>query len=242
MIKDGLGDRMKGFESIPKNFLMRRTPVIIRLDGKAFHSFTKRKVIKDSLVSDPFSELMHSCMVTTTLELCEQIQNVKLAYTQSDEISLLLTDWESFDTQQWFKGNVQKMVSVSAAIATNAFNKAYRQYEQIDDCSKMPMFDSRAFSLPKEEVCNMFIWRQQDATRNSVNMLAQYHFPHKELQGKKNNEMQDMLMLKKSVNWNDLQTWKKRGTCITRVPVWGWVEDEEIPVFTQDRDYVEKHL
>lgn len=239
--KDSLGARMKSYESVPKNFLMSRTPVLIRLDGRAFHTFTKRSVIKQSLVTDPFSHVMHDCMTSTTMELCKQIQNVKLAYTQSDEITLLLTDWDTLETQQWFNGNIQKITSLSAAIATNAFNAAYRQYEQIENCSKLPTFDSRVFNMPKEDVVNMLVWRQQDATRNSVNMLAQYHFSHKELQGKRNNEMQDMLMLGKGVNWNDIDTWKKRGSCVVRVDG-QWVIDDSIPIFTQDREYIQRFV
>jgi tRNA(His) 5'-end guanylyltransferase len=263
---DSLGDRMKGYESIPKLFLMKRTPIIIRLDGRAFHSFTKRKTIKETLIDDPFSDLMNHCMVETTRALCNQIQGVKVGYTQSDEISLLLTDWETTETQQWFDGNIQKIVSLSASIATLVFNKVYAEYETIEDYPKLPMFDSRVFNLPKEEVVNYFLWRQQDASRNSVNMLAQYHFSHRELQGKKNNEMQDKLILEKGVNWNDIETWKKRGTCVVKTPVsvvvtprkvFGkeenemitntvsrarWIPDYEIPIFSQDRDYINQYL
>ena len=241
MSKDTLGDRMKEYESVPKHFLMKRTPVIIRLDGRAFHSFTKRKVIKNSLTDDPFSDVMRTCMTGTAISLCKQIQNVKFCYTQSDEISLLLTDWDTFDTQQWFGGNIQKIVSLSASIATNAFNRAYEQYEKIEECSELPMFDSRVFNLPKEEVTNYFLWRQQDASRNSINMLAQYHFSHKQLQGKKVPQVHDMLMLEKGINWNDINTWKKRGFCVVKEDT-GWNVDNEIPVFSQDRNYIEQYL
>lgn len=246
---DSLGTRMKGYEAVPKNFLMKRTPVIIRLDGRAFHSFTKRKVIKDSQMSDPFSEVMRSCMWATTTALCSQVQNVKLGYTQSDEISLLLTDWDDVGTQQWFEGNIQKIVSLSASIATTAFNRAYAEYEKIEECSKLPMFDSRVFNLPKEEVCNYFIWRQQDASRNSVSMLAQFHFSPKELHKQSGSAKQDMLMLQKGVNWNDIETWKKRGACVTKQQVERsgairnqWIVDHDIPIFTQDREYIERFL
>ena len=259
MNKDTLGDRMKDFEAIPKNFLIRRMPVIIRLDGRAFHSFTRRAAIKNGAHEDPFSETMKFCMTHTAKVLCKQVQNVVLAYTQSDEISLLLTDWATFDTQQWFTGNIQKIVSLSASIATLAFNSAYATYESIKDCEDMPMFDARVFNLTREEVCNYFLWRQQDASRNSVNMLAQYHFSHKVLQGKNNSQMQDMLMLEKGVNWNDIDTWKKRGFCVkkaqrnlvhegengftaTFVEELGWQPDYEIPIFSQDRQYINKFV
>lgn len=247
---DSLGMRMKSYESVTKNFLMKRTPIIIRLDGRAFHSFTKRNVITQSCTKDPFSDIMQGCMTYTALSLCKQIQGTALSYHQSDEISLLLTDWETHDTQQWFGGNIQKIVSLSAAIATNAFNHAYETHERIEQCDKKPTFDSRVFSLPKEEVNNYFLWRQQDASRNSVNMLAQYHFSHKSLQGKKNSEMQDMLMLQKGINWNNIDTWKKRGTAVTKTAWEGddgstrhhWIPDFSIPIFTQDREYIERFL
>jgi tRNA(His) 5'-end guanylyltransferase len=262
MSKDTLGDRMKGYESIPKHFLMKRTPVIIRLDGRAFHSFTKRKVIKESLVDDPFSTVMNRCMTYTALSLCKQIQGTVLSYHQSDEISLLLTDWERHDTQQWFGGNIQKIVSLSASMATNAFNRAYAEFETIEECSDMPTFDSRTFNLPREDVNNYFVWRQQDASRNSVNMLAQYHFSHKELQRKNNSQIQDMLMLDKGINWNDLAIWKKRGLCVIKkekdsqatvttergevieIPTkrYQWTPDFNIPIFSQEQNYINQYL
>lgn len=241
MSNDSLGDRMKEYEAVPKNFLMKRTPVIIRLDGRAFHSFTKRDSIKRGCFDDPFSVVMKYCMTEASLALCQQVQNVRISYSQSDEISLLLTDWETFETQQWFEGNIQKIVSISAAIATNAFNRAYSNYERIEDYSKMPMFDSRVFNIPKEEVTNYFIWREQDASRNSINMLAQSKFSHKELQGKKVPEVHDMLMLQRGINWNDLDTWKKRGFCVRKTES-GWSVDDNTPIFTQDREYIERLL
>jgi tRNA(His) 5'-end guanylyltransferase len=243
MKSSALGARMKEYEHVPKQLLLRRTPVIIRLDGRAFHTFTKRRVIKESQTNDPFSDIMHHCMDQTMIELCKQIQNVRIGYTQSDEISLLLTDWATHDTQQWFNGNTQKIVSLSASIATNAFNRYYGSFECISNIDQMPTFDARAFNLPKEEVANYFIWRQHDATRNSMNMLSQHHFSHRELQGKKNSEMHDMLMLQRSINWNDIDVWKKRGTCaIKRTSMKihpSWIIDENIPIFTQNRDYIE---
>jgi tRNA(His) 5'-end guanylyltransferase len=185
----------------------------------------------------PFSDIMHSLMVKTTQALVEGVQNCVLGYTQSDEISLLLRDWDTFETQQWFGGSHQKMVSVSASIATAAFNfhAPTLGFEQMS-FADMAQFDSRAYNLPKEEVTNYFIWRQQDASRNSVQMLGHHHFSQKQMHGKNNSEVQDMLMLEKNINWNDIPTWMKRGTCVTPSGV-----DEEIPIFTQERWYVEHH-
>ena len=247
MKKDSLGDRMKSYENVTKFKLTKRTPVIIRLDGKAFHTWTKRLKDVDDLTTDPFSDVMNQCMTATTEKLIAGIQNAVFGYTQSDEISILLNDWKTLTTDQWFGNSVQKMVSVAASMATVYFNQTYAQLvgpEQTQEAA-WAMFDARVFTLPKEEVANYFVWRQQDATRNSINMLGQHYFSHKELQGKNVSQVQDMLMLDQpigdpGVNWNDLDTWKKRGTCVTRVE--DVTADREIPIFTADREYVEQFL
>ena len=235
MQKDSLGDRMKAYEIVPQSRLIKRMPTIIRIDGKAFHTFTKR--FKDS-----FSLEMHDLMVHTSAYLVNNIQNCVLAYTQSDEISLLLTDWNTFETQQWFDGKIQKITSVAASLATGSFNAYYHNMLQNPDCGieflyETAFFDARVFNLPKEEVVNYFIWRQQDASRNSVQMLGRMYFSDKELHKKSNNDIQNMLLLQKDINWNDLDTWKKRGACATKAGV-----DNEIPVFTQMRNYVGKFI
>lgn len=249
--KTSLGDRMKQFEAVTQSHLMRRMPVIIRLDGRAFHTFTKRlPKIDPSLNVSPFSTVMHEAMTRTTASLFVNVQNCVLAYTQSDEISLLLTDWNNFETQQWFDGNVQKIVSSSASIATAAFNFAFFMTEDAPDkatwMGDLAHFDSRVYNLPKEEVTNYFIWRQQDCSRNSVQMLGRFHFSQKEMHGKNNSEVQDMLMLEKGVNWNDIPTWMRRGTCITNKGIspfssaMQYVIDDNIPIFTRDRFYIEE--
>ena len=271
--KDSLGDRMKNYyENRAKTYLTRRMPVIIRLDGKAFHTFTKG-------LKKPYDEIFHNTMNATMKYLCENIQGCKLGYTQSDEITLLLTDYDTIDTDAWFDNNVQKICSVSASMATMAFNQyfAFNYYEyeefahnelklnamEVFYCDSIrhklhsAMFDSRCFNIPESEVTNCFIWRQQDATRNAIQMLGQCNFSHKELHGKSCNDIQDMLMLQKGINFNDMPTEFKRGVCcvkeeyaavdlstysgpiepITRTR---WVIDKEIPIFTQDRDYVDR--
>lgn len=232
---DSLGDRMKQYESITKTHLMRRTPTIIRIDGRAFHTYARRF----KTCGTPFSDAMHELMVATTQVLVNNIQTCVLGYTQSDEISLLLRDWDRHETQQWFDGGLQKIVSISASIASNAFNQRLLQLKEwgLIEFRHFAQFDSRAHSIPLDEVCNYFIWRQQDATRNSVQMLGHYHFSAKQMHGKSNPQVQDMLMLDRGVNWNDIPTWAKRGACVTRAGV-----DEEIPIFTADREYIERHL
>ena len=269
MNKDNLGDRMKFYyENTPKTRLMRRNPVIIRIDGKAFHTFTRG-------FQRPFDNILIESMQETMKYLCENIQGCKLGYCQSDEISLLLTDYENINTSAWFDYEVQKMCSVAASMATMAFNKFFAKavidglyaafnlndtewderlqniyHPKIDSA----MFDARVFSIPKDEVCNCFIWRQQDATRNSIQMVGQANFSHKELQGKSCNDIQDMLMLEKNINWNDFPTVKKRGSCCAKTGVntvvdvktgekkerLTWEIDKEIPIFTQDRNYIDK--
>ena len=263
--KDSLGDRTKGYENISRIYLTRRTPIVIRIDGKAFHTFTRG-------FARPFDDVLVKSMQNTAKYLCENIMGCKLAYTQSDEISLLLVDYEKIETQAWFDNNLQKMVSVTASMATMAFNRFFR--EEIDKDPTIPsvrynwytaainkgaMFDARAFILPKEEVNNYFIFRQQDATRNSIQMVAQSNFSQKELQGKNCNVLQDMLHEQKGINWNDYPTVYKRGSCIIKVydviiqydeagSICGctektkWIVDKKIPIFTQDRDYINKYV
>ena len=261
MFKDELGTRMKKYyEEVPKTKLMRRTPVIIRIDGKTFHSFTKK-------FQKPFDELLIKTMQETTKYLCENIQGCVFGYTQSDEISLLLVQTKE-ESQPWFDNNIQKIVSVSASMATLYFNKNFekRVFELMENYAKdksdyteeelkyvdkldskiyTAMFDSRVFVLPKEEVNNYFIWRQIDCTRNSILSLAQSLYSDKEIHGIKCDALQDKMFTEKNVNWNDLSTVKKRGTCAIRkeVEVNGvarnkWFIDEDIPIFTQDKTYI----
>lgn len=241
MDKTSLGDRMKRYERVVDHSLMRRSPVIIRVDGRAFSSFTRRH-----FHAEKFSSVMHIAMLQAALNIMKQAQNAVLAYTQSDEISILLVDWKQLTTEQWFGARVQKITSISASLATSAFTYALAQEDRLpENLGQYPIFDARVFNLPKEEVTNYFIWRQQDATRNSINMLGQMYFSHNELQGKSTSDVQDMLMLEKGVNWNDLDVWKKRGTCVVAkthpADTGPWVDDD-IPIFTQNREYIERWL
>lgn len=253
MDKTSLGDRMKAYEAISKNFLMRKTPVIIRLDGKAFHTFTKG-------LDKPFDYLFMEAMQKTMKYLCENIQGCVLGYTQSDEITLVLCDYQSLDTDAWFGYNVQKMTSVSASMAAFAFRKEYRDIikretfitgrmgvnkynDLMNKIEKGAFFDSRAFSLQKEEVINCLIWRQQDATRNSIQSVGQSYFSHKELHGLKVNQIQDKLFTEKDINWNDYPISAKRGSCcIKNLEDRKWYIDVTIPIFTEDREYVNSKI
>ena len=239
--RDALGTRMKEYyESIPKTKLTRRMPVIIRIDGKAFHTFTKG-------FARPFDEVLIKTMQETTKYLCENIQGCVLGYTQSDEISLVLVDYKNLNTSAWFDYEVQKMCSIAASMATMAFNKIFAKNvaqenaltsEWLDNGELNPnyknkelqslwaahwkaldkgaMFDARVFNLPKEEVANYIYWRQLDASRNSVQMTGQANFSDRELQGKSCSDIQDMLMLQKGINWNNYPVPQKRGTCVIK--------------------------
>lgn len=283
-VNDDLGKRMKEFyEQVPKTKLMRRTPVIIRLDGKAFHTFTKG-------FQKPFDEVLIKTMQETTKYLCENIQGCVLGYTQSDEITLVLVDYKNLNSEAWFDYEVQKMCSISASMATMAFNKMFSEninkfienqifymgdvpqdkilnfdeaeklldtYHKAKECGAM--FDARCFNIPKEEVTNCIYWRQLDATRNSIQMVGQANFSHKELHEKSCNMIQDMLMTQKNINWNDLPTYQKRGSCViknrmvsepygnrmmtTEVSNGHWFIDKNIPIFkSEGRKYIDELL
>lgn len=275
-VNDELGKRMKEYyESIPKTKLMRRTPVAIRIDGKAFHTFTRG-------FEKPFDKVLIKSMQETMKYLCENIQGCVLGYTQSDEITLILVDYKSLNSSAWFDYEVQKMCSIAASMATMAFNQFFKEaiwdyeidwemsltpqsvaiqerhtkYVAVlkDAAKKGAMFDARVFNIPREEVTNLIYWRQLDATRNSIQMVGQANFSHKELQNKSCNMIQDMLMTEKGINWNDFPTHQKRGSCCVKeeytypddfmkTQQWStrWVINKEIPIFKgEDRDYIEK--
>ena len=230
-VRDDLGTRMKTFyENIPKTRLMRRVPVAIRLDGKAFHTFTRG-------FQKPFDFVLMDTMQQTMKYLCENIQGCVFGYTQSDEITLILVDYQKFTSDAWFDYEVQKLTSVSASMATMAFNKYFSENvveynlthdplvkrreglldNYISAVEKGALFDARCFNIPKEEVTNLIYWRQLDATRNSIQMVGQAHFSHDELQDKTCNMIQDMLMTKYGINWNDFTIPCKRGTACIKV-------------------------
>ena len=271
-VNDKLGKRMKEYyEQIPKTKLMRRCPVAIRIDGKAFHTFTRG-------FQKPFDEVLIKSMQETTKYLCENIQGCVLGYTQSDEITLILVDYKKLNSDAWFDYEVQKMCSISASMATMKFNTVF--YKNLLDwyakehpdnlteeqkmvkqaeiykkaIEKGAMFDARCFNIPKEEVTNLVYWRQLDASRNSVQMVGQAYFSHSELQNKSCSMIQDMLMEKYGINWNNYPGYQKRGSCCVKKQVEDTTEDEgaivtrtywcidkDIPIFKgEGREYIEK--
>ena len=263
--------RMKKYEYVSRTYLTTRTPVIIRIDGKCFHSFTRG-------FKKPFDEILSGAMQETMKYLCENIQGCVLGYTQSDEITLILVDYKDINTCAWFDYNIQKCASIAASMATMAFNRLFKQIN--DDWwfgltnkwvesgmtkntfisesdielyskhslaigQKGAMFDARVFNIPKEEVCNNILWRQQDATRNSIQMVGHANFSDKQMHGKNTSQIQDMLMLEKGINWNDFPTKYKRGSCCVRkvneqIGRSEWVIDNEIPIFkAEGRKYID---
>ena len=277
MDTSALAKRMKKYEVVPKNTLMRRTPVIIRVDGRAFHTFTKG-------FQKPFDDVLMRVMQDTMKYLCENIQGCVFGYTQSDEITLILIDYKKLNSEAWFDYEVQKMCSIVASMTTMAFNRLFMyEYEEFNRwiyegsptdedkrlndvyynaMCKGAMFDARAFNLPKEEVTNNIYWRQLDASRNSIQMVGQANFSHRELLNKTCDQIQDMLMTQRGINWNDMGTSYKRGSCCVRnrrfigtsvdgaetceirnpkEPETAWIIDNDIPIFKgEGRRYIDE--
>lgn len=279
-VHDDLGNRMKEYESRNRYFLQKRIPVVIRLDMRAGHTYTRG-------FGRPFDDIFIAAMQNTAKYLCENIQNVKLSYQQSDEITLVLVDYDKLNTECFFEYRVDKLCSIVASMATMAFNKAIEdaadlafnkefyelgldstpsedeedvyndelegleeKYDKYYSKVGKAMFDARCCNLPKEEVTNNLYWRQLDATRNSIQMVGQANFSHKELLGKSCNQIQDMLMEQKNVNWNDYPTYQKRGSCCIKENYetengmrTRWIVDKDIPIFKGDgREYVDRFV
>jgi tRNA(His) guanylyltransferase len=231
---DSMGERMKEYESVPKNFLTRRILVICRLDGVAFHTFCKR-------FERPFDIVFNDVMNNVMVSLCSRIQGVKMAQRHSDEISLLITDYDAITTDAFFAYNIQKIISVVSGMASSErckqliikenermdiFNSSVNTKEELETRTefqkrfnkkilsmdeKWPCFDCRCFNIPENEIANYFYWRLLDCKRNSISMLAQSKFSHKELQGKSCEEMQEMLFSKFGINWAKIPQEQKSG-------------------------------
>ena len=250
IMKDAIGDRMKeNYEDRTRISLPRRSYTIIRIDGKAFHTYTRG-------LERPFDDGLIEDMDLTAAYLCKNIMGAKFAFVQSDEISILLTDFEDIGTQAWFDNNLQKMCSVSASMATRAFNEArLKRYGFIKDF-KWAEFDSRVFQIPqKVEVENYFIWRQQDTTRNSISSVAQSLYSSKKLHGISTDGMQE-LIFQKGINWNDYAPKYKRGRMIVKetyqkepeendksqsATLTRWVSIE-VPIFTQEKEFISEKI
>ena len=203
--KDSLGDRMKRYEKVSSPELCRRTPVIVRVDGRAFHTFTRR-------FKKPYDERFIRSMLKAARDVAVEMQGFKLGYVQSDEASFLLTDWENFETQPWFDNDLSKIVSIAASLMSVNFNKYIHWEMGSNDHAYTAVFDARAFNVPRDEAANYFLWRAKDWERNSLQMYARSVFTHKELIGKKKDDIHEMLY-KEGRNWTkDVPLQEKNGT------------------------------
>ncbi|MBT6050810.1 MAG: hypothetical protein HOG49_28755 [Candidatus Scalindua sp.] len=219
-----LGDRMKDYEATYKYKLHKRMPVIIRVDGRAFHTLTRK------LYGRGWSTGFSANMMETARASMEDMQSTKFCYGQSDEISFLLTDYKTHNTQSWFNNSIQKIVSITAAIVSTNFYSITGEKVQ---------FDARAFNLAKDEVTNYYIWRQQDAIRNAVQMVGREHFSQKELHMRSVENIKHLLSKKIGINFDDFSSLRRQGYCIDNNH-----PDMNIPVFASARgkDYIEKHV
>ena len=232
---DSMGDRMKAYENCYRFYLPKRQAVIVRLDGRAFHSFTKG-------FDRPYDVVFANAMWETARQLCENVSGCVFGYTQSDEISLVLVDYKNINTEPWFGNNLQKIVSISASMATYFFKKDFEEAirneyldwyrvgihddekrESLDQHNnaldnKLCVFDARAFIIPREEVVNYIYWRQLDCMRNSIQLAGQAYFSHNQLQNKSCDEIQEMLWQEHQVNWSNYPTWFKNGVALYKKP------------------------
>lgn len=200
--KTTLGDRMKQYERTFQQTLPRRAYTLMRLDGRAFHSYLKG-------AAKPFDFGFMGSMDLLAIRLCQEIAGARFAYVQSDEISILLTDFEHNDTCPWVGGRVDKLTSLSASLAGAYFTRIR------GDRPELPTFDCRVWSMADQvEVANYFLWRQRDAVRNSIQMVGQNYFTQAQLFGRSTDQIQEMLFWEHEVNWNDFPIGAKRGRVV----------------------------
>lgn len=265
-VHDELGKRMKAYENESNMKLVKKLPVIIRVDGRAFHTFAKK-------LEKPFDDILIDSMQETMRYLCKHVAGCVLGYCQSDEISLLLQDYKNEETQPWFEYRINKLCSATASMATFAFNRAFennvaefyndcidnekndnRMKALLECCDKGATFDARAFTLPFNEVTNYFYWREADAMRNSVEMVGHANFSAKQLH-KVNNDGIKKMLLEKGIDYDKISVYKQRGACCikTKMPSFSqdnkpimrtvWVVDIDIPIFKGNgREYIESKI
>lgn len=254
MDKTSLGDRMKRYEAASDAVFMRRVPVIVRVDGKGFSRW-----IKKANFEKPFDKQMAGAMQDTMQHVAENVEGCVFGYTQSDEMTFVLRNDQSFESEPWFGNRQQKIVSVISSMVTAYFNDCF-------DGMPYAYFDARAFTVPDlDEAANCLVWRQQDATKNSISMASYYGIgqkigkgaARKALHGLNGNQQQELLFQETGQNWNYYPTWCKRGAACYRklTQFYGidggmtgsyerkkWIVDKEIPVFTQEREWLMRIL
>lgn len=221
-MKDSLGNRIKRYEAVSNYHLMPRSPLFLRVDGKSFHTYTRN-------MDRPFDRRLIGAMVMATQATAKEMMGFKLAYTQSDEATFLLTDYDTFETQGWFDYELQKLVSITASAFTARFNRAIDAAAGPDHGLPVALFDTRVFVVPEADMANVFLWRQQDWARNSLQMLARSHYSHKELDKKIHAAIHELLYVK-GINWATLDDQLKNGTYVTRD---GTARSDVLPVYAQ---------
>jgi len=254
-----LADRMKGYEQAARSAFPKRLPLIVRVDGKAFSKMTAG--LKES--GQPFNAGFVEVMDGVARALCEEIQGAQCAYVQSDECSVLVHGYKKFESSPWFDNQCMKIVSVAASVASAHFSinswRIWSAHLDVGEASagsiRRAVFDGRAFVLPEHDVANYFLWRQQDAVRNSVQMLARSHFSHKECDGK-SCEMMKVMLSEKNVKWDDLPGGLRKGRVAVKRPeehvinvngeprkimrsAWSV---EPAPMFSQNRNFFDRML
>lgn len=231
--KDSFGERIKAYENVNRTYLTDGVPKVMRLDGKAFHSFLKG-------AERPYDKNVMMSMAFAAAKVLKEIGgSARFAYIQSDEVSIGINDKMTIESSPWFGNNVQKMVSVSSSIM--AVNFSYEYYTRMTNAAiekatteidgkryvqlmvgkpnfRPAYFDARIFQVPNVvELHNAVLWRQQDAAKNSISQYARSFFSHKEVDGKNGSEMQEMMHSVHGFNWNDAPTWTKRGILLYRL-------------------------
>lgn len=249
---DSLGNRMKEYEAVTTGLkLVPKEPIIIRLDGIAFHTFTKG-------MKKPFDSVLSYAMAEATLQLCKSIPTCVFGYTQSDEITLVLKLPDRIKSQSYYNNKMHKQISASASKAANKFMEAFikdvesriehgiitdeeakkyrRKYFKAD-------FDSRVFNMPEWDIINNIIWRQQDCIRNSIEALGQSKFSSKQLHKKSCNDIKEMLLKTYDIDWNNALIRYKHGIAVYKVESdkkadrKDWVTDFNMPIITEDRQW-----
>ena len=226
-MKDELGRRMKrDYEDALRLYLPRRSYYVLRVDGRAFHTFTRE-------LERPYCHRLAEALDHAAVSVCGQMDGCQFAYGQSDEYSFLLSDVANENNALWFDGNVQKIVSVAASLFTAAFNVGFGG-------GAMATFDARVLLISqRSEVEQYFIWRQLDASANSLNQLAAAHYSHAELIGKSTAEKHELLYAK-GINWAAQRADFKRGRVVKRTSAGGtWEVDREPTVFQRERGYLD---
>lgn len=224
---DALGDRMKrNYEDPYRIYLPRRTNLIIRVDGKSFHNYTK-------FCERPFDPDLHLAMSGATHATFQDLQGIKVAFTSSDEASFLLTDYDTLQSEPAYGNNLQKLCSLTAAMMS-----VYFYAMRTEQAHPAPaFFDARVFIISDpEEVVNYFVWRQKDCLRNAINLLGQAHFSHRQLQGLNKQQVIDKLYHELGIDFWQMPPAFKNGTVILRTPDKDVVSSDI--VFSQDRSTI----